>query len=110
WGGVGKELEAAVAPRLLRGGAGSVVAMAYSVYAVAAAEFMAAFYERLFAGDRVADAVSAGRSRLARRAARPSPKGAEGPGGLGGAGALRPPRRALPLPAAGTAPGRGVPG
>ena len=25
--------------------------MAYSVYAVAAAEFMAAFYERLFAGD-----------------------------------------------------------
>lgn len=74
-GAVGKALEAAVAPRLLQEGAASVVAMAYSVYAVAAAEFMAAFYERLFAGDRVADAVGAGRARLARRAARPSPKG-----------------------------------
>jgi tetratricopeptide (TPR) repeat protein len=74
-GAVGKELEAAVATRLLQEGAAAVVAMAYSVYAVAAAEFMAAFYERLFAGDRVADAVSAGRSRLAQRADRPSPKG-----------------------------------
>lgn len=74
-GAVGKQLEAAVATRLLQEGAASVVAMAYSVYAVAAAEFMAAFYERLFAGDRVSDAVSAGRSRLARRAERPSPKG-----------------------------------
>ena len=74
-GAVGKELEAAVATRLLQEGAASVVAMAYSVYAVAAAEFMAAFYERLFAGDRVADAVSAGRTRLARSNTRPSPKG-----------------------------------
>lgn len=74
-GAVGKRLEAAVAIRLLQEGAASVVAMAYSVYAVAAAEFMAAFYERLFAGDRVSDAVSAGRARLARRAERPSPKG-----------------------------------
>ncbi|MGH3822348.1 MAG: tetratricopeptide repeat protein [Pseudonocardiaceae bacterium] len=74
-GAVGKQLEAAVATRLLQEGAASVVAMAYSVYAVAAAEFMAAFYERLFAGDRVSDAVSAGRGRLARRAERPSPKG-----------------------------------
>ncbi|MGH3693749.1 MAG: tetratricopeptide repeat protein [Pseudonocardiaceae bacterium] len=74
-GAVGKQLEAAVATRLLQEGAASVVAMAYSVYAVAAAEFMAAFYERLFAGDRVSDAVSAGRARLARRAERPSPKG-----------------------------------
>ncbi len=40
----GKQLKAAVATRLLQGGAASVVAMAYSVYAVAAAEFMAAFY------------------------------------------------------------------
>src|SRR5262249_2521436 len=61
--------------RLLQQGAASVVAMAYSVYAVAAAEFMAAFYERLFAGDRVADAVAAGRARLAHRNTRPSPKG-----------------------------------
>ncbi len=74
-GAVGKQLEAAVATRLLQEGAASVVAMAYSVYAVAAAEFMAAFYERLFAGERVSDAVSAGRARLARRAQRPSPKG-----------------------------------
>ena len=75
-GGVGKELEAAVATRLLlRRGAGSVVAMAYSVYAVAAAEFMAAFYERLFAGDTVSAAVTAGRRQLYRHGERPSPKG-----------------------------------
>ncbi|MEV0379178.1 tetratricopeptide repeat protein [Nonomuraea sp. NPDC050643] len=65
----------AVAARLVQGGAASVVAMAYSVYAVAAAEFMAAFYERLFAGDRVAEAVAAGRARLALRDRRPSPRG-----------------------------------
>jgi len=74
-GAVGKQLEAAVATRLLRGGAASVVAMAYSVYAVAAAEFMAAFYERLFAGDAVSAAVTAGRQRLYRHPGRPSPKG-----------------------------------
>jgi hypothetical protein len=74
-GAVGKQLEAAVATRLLRGGAASVVAMAYSVYTVAAAEFMAAFYERLFAGDTVSVAVTAGRQRLFRHDLRPSPKG-----------------------------------
>jgi tetratricopeptide (TPR) repeat protein len=74
-GAVGKQLEAAVATRLLQGGAASVVAMAYSVYAVAAAEFMAAFYERLFAGDAVSAAVTAGRQRLFRHDLRPSPKG-----------------------------------
>ena len=74
-GAVGKQLEAAVATRLLHGGAASVVAMAYSVYAVAAAEFMAAFYERLFAGDTVSAAVTAGRQRLFRHDLRPSPKG-----------------------------------
>ena len=74
-GAVGKQLEAAVATRLLHGGAASVVAMAYSVYAVAAAEFMAAFYERLFAGDPVSAAVTAGRQRLFRHPRRPSPKG-----------------------------------
>ena len=52
-----------------------MVAMAYSVYAVAAAEFMAAFYERLFAGDTVSAAVTAGRQRLFRHNRRPSPKG-----------------------------------
>jgi tetratricopeptide (TPR) repeat protein len=45
------------------------------VYAVAAAEFMAAFYERLFAGDTVSTAVTAGRQRLFRHNVRPSPKG-----------------------------------
>ena len=74
-GAVGKELEAAVATRLLQGGAASVVAMAYSVYAVAAAEFMAAFYERLFAGDTISAAVTAGRQQLFRHDCRPSPKG-----------------------------------
>ena len=49
-GAVGKDVEAAVATRLIREGCAAVVAMAYSVYAVAAAEFMAVFYERLFAG------------------------------------------------------------
>ncbi|MGW5742049.1 tetratricopeptide repeat protein [Amycolatopsis sp. NPDC003861] len=74
-GAVGKQLEATVATRLLAGGASAVVAMAYSVYAVAAAEFMTAFYERLFTGDTVNDAVLAGRARMANRPERPSPKG-----------------------------------
>ena len=52
-GAVGKELEASVATALLKAGCAAVVAMAYSVYAVAAAEFMAAFYESLFAGASV---------------------------------------------------------
>ena len=52
-----------------------MVAMAYSVYAVAAAEFMAAFYERLFAGGTVSAAVTAGRQQLYRQSRRPSPKG-----------------------------------
>ncbi|KOX21726.1 hypothetical protein ADK67_25515 [Saccharothrix sp. NRRL B-16348] len=74
-GALGKHLEAAVATQLLAGGALAVVAMAYNVYAVAAAEFMTAFYERLFAGDTVGGAVRAGRARLAQRPGRPSPKG-----------------------------------
>jgi tetratricopeptide (TPR) repeat protein len=74
-GAIGRHSEAAVATRLLQGGAASVVAMAYSVYAVAAAEFMAAFYERVFAGDTVSAAVAAGRQRLFRHDRRPSPKG-----------------------------------
>ncbi len=74
-GAVGKDLEAPVATRLLREGCAAVVAMAYNVYAVAAAEFMAVFYERLFAGDTVSAAVSAGRRRLFEHDRRPSPKG-----------------------------------
>ena len=74
-GAVGKELEASVATALLRAGCAAVVAMAYSVYAVAAAEFMAAFYESLFTGSTVGQAVIAGRRRLSGHDGRPSPKG-----------------------------------
>jgi tetratricopeptide (TPR) repeat protein len=74
-GQLGGQVEAAVATRLLQEGCAGVVAMAYSVYAVAAAEFMTAFYERLLAGDRLADAVTAGRARLALHDGRPSLKG-----------------------------------
>jgi hypothetical protein len=74
-GAIGQDLGAAIATRLLQEGTASVVAMAYSVYAVAAAEFMAAFYERLFAGDPVSAAVAAGRQRMFTSDRRPSPKG-----------------------------------
>jgi tetratricopeptide (TPR) repeat protein len=74
-GAMGKELEASVATALLKSGCVAVVAMAYSVYAVAAAEFMAAFYESLFAGDSVDQAVTAGRRRLFGHDGRPSPRG-----------------------------------
>jgi tetratricopeptide (TPR) repeat protein len=74
-GAVGKQLEASVATALLKAGCAAVVAMAYSVYAIAAAEFMAAFYETVFAGASVGQAVGAGRRRLFERDGRPSPKG-----------------------------------
>jgi tetratricopeptide (TPR) repeat protein len=75
-GAVGKELEASVATALLKAGCAAVVAMAYSVYAAAAAEFMAAFYESLFAGHDVGEAVTVGRQRLFSHDERPSLKGA----------------------------------
>jgi tetratricopeptide (TPR) repeat protein len=74
-GAVGKELEASVATALLNAGCAAVVAMAYSVYAVAAAEFIAAFYETLFIGESVSQAVTAGRKRLYGHDGRPSPRG-----------------------------------
>ena len=74
-GAMGKELEASIATALLRAGCAAVVAMAYNVYAVAAADFMAAFYEALFAGNSVGQAVTSGRGRLFERDSRPSPKG-----------------------------------
>ncbi|MBX9634451.1 MAG: CHAT domain-containing protein, partial [Magnetospirillum sp.] len=49
--------EAAVATRLLQGGVAAVVAMSHSVYAVAAAEFMATLYQTLFAGRPLAIAL-----------------------------------------------------
>ena len=74
-GAVGKEMEASVATALLKAGCAAVVAMAYSVYAVAAAEFMAAFYESLFAGASVGLAVTTGRRRMFEQDRRPSPRG-----------------------------------
>ncbi len=74
-GAVGKELEASVATALLQAGCASVVAMAYSVYAIAAAEFMATFYETLFTGASLGQAVTAGRRRLFEHDERPSRKG-----------------------------------
>jgi tetratricopeptide (TPR) repeat protein len=74
-GAVGKELEASVATALLTAGCAAVVAMAYNVYASAAAEFMAAFYESLFTGSSVGQAVTVGRRRLYEHNCRPSPKG-----------------------------------
>ena len=74
-GAIGKNLEASIATALLRSGCAAVVAMAYSVYAVAAAEFMAAFYESLFTGASVGQAVTAGRRRLFDHDRRPSPRG-----------------------------------
>ena len=67
--------EAAVATRLLDVGAAAVVAMGYSVYAEAAAEFMAVFYAHLATGETVARAVTEGRRHLRENPERPSPKG-----------------------------------
>ena len=68
---------ASVATRLLQDGAASVVAMSHSVYVVAAAAFIATFYEELFAGKTVSEAVNAGRKalRLKKNCLRPSLKG-----------------------------------
>ncbi len=69
--------EASVATRLLQDGAASVVAMSHSVYVVAAAAFMAVFYEELFAGKSVSEAVNEGRKALRqeKNRLRPSLKG-----------------------------------
>ncbi len=64
-----------VATRLLQAGVPAVVAMGYSVYARAAAEFMAVFYDALFAGLNVSEAMARGRARLKSHNLRPSPKG-----------------------------------
>ena len=67
--------EATIATRLLQSGVAAVVAMSYSVYAVAAAEFMTVFYENLVRGTDVSVAVAEGRLQLHSRKLRPSPKG-----------------------------------
>jgi hypothetical protein len=69
--------EASVATRILQDGAASVVAMSYKVYVVAAAAFMAVFYEALFARKSISEAVNDGRKtlRLEKYRLRPSLKG-----------------------------------
>jgi tetratricopeptide (TPR) repeat protein len=74
-GAIGKRLEASIATGLLSGDVSAVVAMSYRVYAVAAAKFMTAFYDRLLSGGTIGEAVRAGRSGMARHQGRPSPKG-----------------------------------
>ncbi|MEO0760461.1 MAG: CHAT domain-containing protein, partial [Pseudomonadota bacterium] len=74
-GGADSTTGASVATRLLEEGMRAVVAMSHSVYAVAAAEFMAAFYDALFEGRSVGAAMTAGRLALHRRPERPSSKG-----------------------------------
>jgi len=74
-GGDGATTGATVATRLLEEGVRSVVAMSHSVYAVAAAEFMSAFYDALFQGQSVQEATTAGRLQMRRAPSRPSPKG-----------------------------------
>ena len=106
-GAVGKELEASVATALLQAGCAAVVAMAYSVYAVAAAEFMAAFYESLFTGASVGQAVTAGRRRLFEHDGRPSREGGHAAGRLAGPGPLPAPGRlASPRPGPAARPRR----
>ncbi|WP_321339464.1 tetratricopeptide repeat protein [uncultured Cohaesibacter sp.] len=72
---MGTSAGASVATRLLEEGARSVIAMSHSVYAVAAADFMAQFYEELFKGQSMLEAVTAGRKQLRRSINRPSSKG-----------------------------------
>lgn len=53
-----------VAAALLRSGAGSVVAMAYSLYVSGAQEFLPAFYRALFETGSMAEAARAGRLQM----------------------------------------------
>ncbi|MGA2150016.1 MAG: CHAT domain-containing protein, partial [Bryobacteraceae bacterium] len=53
-----------VAAALLRSGAGSVLAMAYSLYVSGAQEFLPAFYRSLFETGSMAEAARAGRQQM----------------------------------------------
>ena len=64
-----------VATRLVSLGAKGVVAMAYSVYAVAAKHFIGRMYGELVAGASLSSAVAAGRREVLNQRSRPSPKG-----------------------------------
>jgi hypothetical protein len=64
-----------VAAQLILSGAKGVVAMAYSVYAEAAKQFMGGLYGELARGASLAEAVAAARRMVLNQPLRPSPKG-----------------------------------
>ena len=71
----GEEKFSSVATRLVSLGAKGVVAMAYSVYAVAAKQFIGRLYGELVNGKNLSQAVAAGRKAVLNQPQRPSPKG-----------------------------------
>lgn len=74
-GQAGEEAFSSVAGQLVKLGAKGVVAMAYSVYATAAKNFMGRLYGELVRGEDIASAVAAGRKSMSIDKQRPSPKG-----------------------------------
>jgi tetratricopeptide (TPR) repeat protein len=64
-----------VATRLVSLGSKGVVAMAYSVYAEAAKQFIGRLYEQLAEGINLSKAVAAARRQVLNQCLRPSPKG-----------------------------------
>ncbi|MEO0406731.1 MAG: tetratricopeptide repeat protein [Cyanobacteria bacterium P01_A01_bin.135] len=71
----GGEKFSSVATRFVAAGAQGVVAMAYSVYAEAAKQFMGRFYGELVRGSGVSEAVAAGRLSVLNAPQRQSPRG-----------------------------------
>jgi tetratricopeptide (TPR) repeat protein len=71
----GGENFSSVAAQLILSGAKGVVAMAYSVYAEAAKQFMGGLYGELARGASLAEAVTAARWMVLNQPLRPSPKG-----------------------------------
>ncbi|MDY7021357.1 MAG: tetratricopeptide repeat protein, partial [Cyanobacteriota bacterium] len=71
----GEEQFSSVASRLVFSGAMGVVAMAYSVYADAAREFMGRFYGELTTGTTISEAVAKARLSVLNQPLRQSPRG-----------------------------------
>ena len=71
----GEDKFSSVATRLVSLGAKGVVAMAYTVYAVAAKHFIGRLYGELVNGKNLSQAVAAGRKAVLNQPQRPSPKG-----------------------------------
>ncbi len=74
-GAIKNQINSAIATCLIQQGVGSVVAMAYSIYVSAAADFMKEFYNVLLSGDAVSKAITAGREQLYTYNERTSLKG-----------------------------------